>query len=85
MYVPGDKMSDGETDYFLIAVIIAAFFICIFIVFGIFKTREHFELQEHRASCENNPYLRYAQNCSNYDECVTLCAIKLRNQYLNST
>lgn len=46
------------------------------VLVGGFLLVDHFSLQPYRKMCEENPRLRYAQACTDMEDCITKCARK---------
>jgi hypothetical protein len=67
----------GIDDY-EIETMIAVFVIIILIFAGIAAILYFYHgatIAPFKATCENNPRLRYAQNCTSYADCVNKCVL----------
>jgi len=71
-------LSDYDFDSIFTAIVICLFVIGVFIAF-FFILHDH-NIEEYRAECASNPRLRYAQECSNNDDCITKCMERLYDE-----
>jgi hypothetical protein len=64
-----EKLDKGRI--LIVAVALLLLVIGIVIVNAIWQ---HLKIAPYKAQCESNPRLRYAQNCTTYQDCVKKCS-----------